>query len=99
MNALNLPAFTILDTQQDDLDLHFTLETVSKPSFVFVAAPRMAIWLAMAVICSFSWILRCMVNESGCISTGDECFAEITRQPSSSLFLICMKITMPQKDP
>lgn len=33
MNALNLLAFTILGTQEDDLDLHFTLETVSQPSF------------------------------------------------------------------
>ncbi len=33
MSALNLPAFTMLGTQEDDLDLHFTLETVSQPSF------------------------------------------------------------------
>jgi transposase len=32
MNALNLPAFLILDTQQDDHDLHFFLETVYPPS-------------------------------------------------------------------
>lgn len=33
MNVLNLPAFAALDAQQDGLDLHFTLETVAKPSF------------------------------------------------------------------
>jgi transposase len=32
MNPLNLPAFAILDTQQDEHDLHFFLETVSQPS-------------------------------------------------------------------
>jgi transposase len=32
MNALNLSAFMILDTQQDEHDLHFFLETVSQPS-------------------------------------------------------------------
>lgn len=32
MNPLNLPAFVILDTQQDEHDLHFFLETVSQPS-------------------------------------------------------------------
>lgn len=33
MNILDLPAFTVLGIQQDDIDLHFTLETVEKPSF------------------------------------------------------------------
>ena len=32
MNALNLSAFVILDTQEDEFDLHFTLETISQPS-------------------------------------------------------------------
>ena len=31
MNALNLPAFVILDTQQDDHDLHFFQEMVTQP--------------------------------------------------------------------
>jgi len=33
LNVLGLPAFIILDMQHDDIDLHFTLETVEKPSF------------------------------------------------------------------
>lgn len=32
MNDLNLSTFIILDTQQDEHDLHFFLETVSQPS-------------------------------------------------------------------
>jgi transposase len=32
MNALNLPAYVVLDTQQDEHDLHFFLETISPPS-------------------------------------------------------------------
>jgi transposase len=32
MNALNLPAYVVLDTQQDEHDLHFFLETAGMPS-------------------------------------------------------------------
>jgi hypothetical protein len=31
MNALNLPAYVVLGTQQGEHDLHFFLETVSPP--------------------------------------------------------------------
>jgi transposase len=32
VDILDLPAFTVIDIQQNNLDLHFTLETIEKPS-------------------------------------------------------------------